>query len=158
MDVIFRTFRVRFLSVHRRSSEFNPDPGTEVDGFAVFLVIGVPEPVSFSDVIDIFKDVDQSAPRFVWTWDDFVRRVPPGPSLMGEAAGKGVGLSAFTMRKYASARKLPAHVASREGHKGGGAFLFNSFDLRWFMETRYVAPGRPRKDSDGPVADEGPDG
>ena len=61
------------------------------------------------------------------------------------------------MRKYASNRKLPAHVASREGSKGGGAFLFNKFDLKWFMDTQYVAPCRPRKDPDGPERDEGPD-
>ena len=156
MDIIIRAREWRLLTAHVKSPGFQPSPGGDSDAFVVFHVLGVPDPVSFPDVIDIFGDIDHSAPRFVWTWEDFLRRVPPGPALSAEVAGELVGLAPYTARRHAKSRRLPAYQVSYEGFKGvERPFRFNRFDLQWFKATQQVSPGRPRKDRAGADADGG---
>ena len=152
-DMIIRTYKGEALSIHFRSPSYDPPPGADSEGFGAVLVAGVPELVSVADVLDIFKDMDHSAPRFVWTWDDFLRRVPPGRALSTEEAGEIAGLSAFMIRRYATKRRLPAHMAPRKGFKGGNIrYLFNEYDVRWFAANVKAAVGRPKKG--GPGEDE----
>ena len=147
VDVIIRTYKGEALQVHFRSPSCDPPPGADTEGFGAVLVAGAPELVPVADILDIFKDIDHSAPRFVWTWEDFLRRVPPGRALTVGEAGRLVGMAPCTIRKYASRRMAPAHFGPRAGLRPGGESpcLFNEHDLRWFVAHNKPAMGRPKK-------------
>jgi hypothetical protein len=139
------------LSIHFRSPEFDPPPGGDPDRFETYLILGAPERASVSDALDVFAGLPgKEAPRFVRTWDEFIRRTPPGRSLAAEEAGELVGLSAFTVRRFVRSRKLPASHGRGEGFGGGERpYRIDEGDLRWFMANRHVPRGRPKGGGSG---------
>jgi hypothetical protein len=90
------------------------------------LVLEDPERASVADEVDVIAWLPgREAPRFVPTWEDFARRKPPGRSLSGEKAGGPVGQSAFTVRRFMRARRLPARHGRWEGFGWGREALLD---------------------------------
>ena len=146
MDLIFRVRNGKALTIHVKSPSYDPAPGGDPDGFGVCRVVGAPDETPVSELLNIFNDIDHSAPRFLWTWEDFLGRVPTGPSLTLEECAEKVGIAAFTLRKAIVAGRLPARQASYEGFAGGSRpWLVNEFDLRWFAKCNRPPMGRPKK-------------
>lgn len=144
-DLLIRAIRGEFVTIHVRSPRFDPPPGEEADGLAIYRVEDVPEGLAMGDAIDIFRDLGRT--RFVWPWEDFVRRAPVGRTLAAAEAGERIGLSAFTIKKLCRERELPASRAPDAPNTGGIGihYMVDENDLAWWAANKRRSVGRPKK-------------
>jgi hypothetical protein len=154
-DFIIRALRGELLTVHVKSPGFNPRPGEDSDELEAYHVLDAPEGVAIGDVVDIFAELVLSGgggrpPRFVWSWQDFLRRTPTGRDLDIDSAAREAGISAFTLKREIRDRVLPASHKRTNPDTGGRGwtYMVNEHDLRWWKETCRVPMGRPKKHQD----------
>jgi hypothetical protein len=145
-DFVIKTRHGLAVSIHLKSPDLSPVPGVDNDGFGAHYVLEVPSAVSIPDLLDIFKELDKDNPRFLWPWEEFMRRADPGRSLSLEEAGEMVKLSPYSLKKAIRDGKLPGYRVSYEGFKGGERpYYVNEKDLKWFSENARIPRGRPKE-------------